>query len=258
MPRRAEVRSIPEHPRLTVTRDQGKEMLRRQIEEAEQVLASIATSSSPEDVYAPWAPIRDYAAELLRKIFTTRELEQEFAGVSFGLWEADPKRYVRNIQSEVTSRLQTLRSIDARLELFDEIPEVAKETPAGVKMTAQVRSRRSDVEKNRKDLFIVHGHGERGKIAVARFVERLGLNAIILHEQPDKGRTIIEKFLDHSDVGFAVALLTADDKGCAVDSPDLNPRARRRARGGTRKRNHASRPETRQHQGQTGRHVTGL
>ena len=62
-------------------------------------------------------------------------------------------------------------------------------------------------------IFIVHGHNEAVKESVARFLEKIGLEAIILHEQPNKGRTIIEKFEDYSDVPFAVVLLTADDRG---------------------------------------------
>jgi hypothetical protein len=60
-------------------------------------------------------------------------------------------------------------------------------------------------------VFIVHGHDEELKQSVARYVEKLGLDAVILHEKPNKGRTIIEKFDDYSNVGFAVVLLSADD-----------------------------------------------
>jgi hypothetical protein len=62
-------------------------------------------------------------------------------------------------------------------------------------------------------VFIVHGHDELMKIAVARFIERLGLESIVLHEQPNSGRTIIEKFIDYSDVGYAIVLLSGDDRG---------------------------------------------
>lgn len=34
-----------------------------------------------------------------------------------------------------------------------------------------------------------------------------------MHEQANKGKTIIEKFEDYSDVGFAVVLMTPDDQG---------------------------------------------
>jgi predicted nucleotide-binding protein len=65
------------------------------------------------------------------------------------------------------------------------------------------------------------------KESVARFLEKLGLTPVILHEQPNAGKTVIEKFEAHSDVGFAVVLLTPDDLGGSASSPDkLNHRAR--------------------------------
>ena len=79
-----------------------------------------------------------------------------------------------------------------------------------------------------KKVFVVHGRNETYREAVARLLEKLELQPIILHELANKGRTIIEKFLDHSDVSFAVVLLTADDRGgLASDPPDSYlPRAR--------------------------------
>ena len=67
-------------------------------------------------------------------------------------------------------------------------------------------------EPNNK-VFLVHGHNQEMKQSSARFIDKLSLKPIILHEQPNKGRTIIEKFTDYSNVGFAVVLLSADDLG---------------------------------------------
>ena len=77
-------------------------------------------------------------------------------------------------------------------------------------------------------VFVVHGHDNEMKQAVARIVERLGLEAVILHEQPDRGQTIIEKIERFSDVGFAVVVLSPDDMGHSkADGPDAaRPRAR--------------------------------
>lgn len=74
-------------------------------------------------------------------------------------------------------------------------------------------------------VFVVHGHDEGARESVARFLEKLGLEAIILHEQANRGRTVIEKIEGYRDVGFAVVLLTPDDQGC-VKGGQLEPRAR--------------------------------
>lgn len=79
-----------------------------------------------------------------------------------------------------------------------------------------------------REVFIVHGHDDALKLETARFVDRLGLKAVILSEQANKGRTVIEKFESHAGgAGFAIVLLTPDDHGGSVsDAPATRPRAR--------------------------------
>ena len=77
-----------------------------------------------------------------------------------------------------------------------------------------------------RKIFLVHGHDQAVTSVVARFLEKLRLQAVILHEQPNEGQTIIEKFERHADVGFAVVLLTPDDVGGSAPGSDLRPRAR--------------------------------
>lgn len=74
-------------------------------------------------------------------------------------------------------------------------------------------------------IFIVHGHDNGAKSEVARFLEKIGFEAIILHEQANQGKTIIEKIDAYGNVGFAVVLLTPDDEGC-TKGENLSPRAR--------------------------------
>ncbi|MCP1601275.1 putative nucleotide-binding protein [Aeromonas caviae] len=76
-------------------------------------------------------------------------------------------------------------------------------------------------------IFIVHGHDEQAKIETARFIEKAGLEAIILHEQPSGSRTIIEKIESFGDVGFAVILYTPCDVGAKKsETLELAERAR--------------------------------
>lgn len=78
------------------------------------------------------------------------------------------------------------------------------------------------------DVFIVHGHDEAAKHAVARFVKRLDIDPILLDEQPNRGQTIIDKFEGSAgEAGFAIVLLTPDDVGAPKDKTDEpKPRAR--------------------------------
>lgn len=70
-----------------------------------------------------------------------------------------------------------------------------------------------------KSVFIVHGHDDAAKESVARLIQGLKLKPVILHEQSNKGRTLIEKFEGHSGCAFAVVLLTPDDEGRTKPAP---------------------------------------
>lgn len=78
-----------------------------------------------------------------------------------------------------------------------------------------------------KKAFIVHGHDSAKKFETARFLDKIGFEAIILHEQANNGKTIIEKLEQYTDVGFGIVLYTPDDVGEAVvNQANLKPRAR--------------------------------
>jgi predicted nucleotide-binding protein len=95
--------------------------------------------------------------------------------------------------------------------------EIADESPAAPSVPT--------LPKNK--VFVVHGHDDGAKHAVARFLEKLVLGAILLSEKPDQGRTIIEKFEAYAtEVGFAVVLLTPDDVGHVKTASDEQERAR--------------------------------
>ena len=85
------------------------------------------------------------------------------------------------------------------------------------------------VARNKRKVFIVQGRDNEVKQEVSRFIEKLGLEAIILHEQASSGMTIIEK-IEHysSDADFALVLYTACDHGRAVNESDMPPKNRAR------------------------------
>lgn len=75
-------------------------------------------------------------------------------------------------------------------------------------------------------IFVVHGHDENVRDQVELFLRRIGLEPIILCNQPNSGLTIIEKIEANTDVGFALVLYTACDEGKLKTDEILRPRAR--------------------------------
>ena len=93
--------------------------------------------------------------------------------------------------------------------------------------SAIVPERSASTLRDSTRVFVVHGHDAEVRESVARFLERLELQPVILQEQPNRGRTLITKFRDEaSSVGFAIVLLTPDDVGKANGA--MSPRARAR------------------------------
>jgi len=122
---------------------------------------------------------------------------------------------VKDEKKTIKLKIEKLESIIERLSI---IPD---EKQGILEITPQDKSSISN------KIFIVHGHDSAIKEATARTLTKLGLEPIILHEQADGGRTIIEKFEENSsEVGFAVILLTADDDGKAKKETSYKSRAR--------------------------------
>lgn len=113
-------------------------------------------------------------------------------------------------------RLGLNRAKSLLSEFLEEIPDTSKTNQGGV----------NDSRISSQKVFIVHGHNGELKEAVARFVEKHGVDAIILSEQASQGKTFIEMIESNSDVGGAICLFTADDLGRSEDSDTDRSRAR--------------------------------
>ena len=133
---------------------------------------------------------------------------EEFKNISYS-----PMMAFAGMSDSVYQRnyLEGLDSADSMLEsMIEEIEEYwVKEDD----VQAKSRSAKDDL-KSKEKVFVVHGRDEGPKHSVARFLTELGLIPVILDEQSDQGRTIIDKFEDEArDVEYAVVILTPDDEG---------------------------------------------
>ena len=115
--------------------------------------------------------------------------------------------FLRGLQSARASLLAIVNEIQ---EFYPDTPEVS--TAGNPSPTAdRVVETNKGIESSK--VFVVHGHDEGMKASVAGFLEKLSLQPVILHKQPNGGKTIIEKFEANADVAFAVVLMSPDDEG---------------------------------------------
>lgn len=214
----------PAQANLTVEQmRKGIVRLERLIKEIEDFDATILTKRwGPEQtalettITGTLASVFGHETVEYRRYAQATGLDNGSVSMHFGGEPRDGSHEARQYVTEgKVAAVQILRS--AIKWLHDEIGDAADSAPAAVPARVAISPSQR--------IFIVHGHDEGARQTVARFIERIGFEAIILSEQASQGRTIIEKIEAHDDVGFAIVLLTPDDVGGkAADS--LRPRAR--------------------------------
>ena len=78
----------------------------------------------------------------------------------------------------------------------------------------KAREQQRSTSNKKKQLFIVHGRDKAPAFELQRLLEKeLNLESVLLQDQPNSGKTIIEKFEHHSNVDYAFVILTPDDIG---------------------------------------------
>ncbi len=207
-------------PTLQMPLEEAKNRIRDRIEEGRQLLQrQIGNEAALDDARVKRDQWSDYNADLLRRIVDTEDLVRDYYPIGGCLSTQTPpfQGQVKEFFSDVQYYINSLESILGRLELIPEAPNLPQ----------SVESQQTKDSKPSERIFVVHGHDEEAKQSVARYITQLGLKPIILHEQPNQGLTIIEKFENYANVGFAIVLLTPDDVGASKSDKD-NPRPRAR------------------------------
>lgn len=215
----------PRTPSLTSSRSEVEEKLNARINLGTIIRATdINSEEKLDELRNERSKWDSYNKEFLLRCFDTPSISDEYSNVrGRGAIHMNMtlRELVDGFRGSVKSQLVSLQSILEKLELIPEATNAISVRPETDSPADQDRLSTSEV-------FIVHGHDEVAKTSVARFIERLNLKAVILHEQPNLGQTIIEKFeANASSAGFAVVLLTPDDVGAPEGQPED---AARRAR----------------------------
>lgn len=211
---------------LQVTYDEADQSIRKHINEGEKIRYEAENAHGPK-----LNELREQFTKWYEESFQIL-IESLFKPYSEIINHFDTSAIRPNIKSKtiielIDTRIGTshhlgsgLIGIQSRLKLYPSKP------PPPETRTSQNKKTMTPVNKK---VFIVHGQDESPKNTVSSFLKELKLEPIILHEKPNSGRTIIEKFEhESSNVSFAIVLLTPDDIGgprsCSKEDYELRAR----------------------------------
>lgn len=163
----------------------------------------------PSDPYSSVRPLSSAVETALSETFKHGTIEynrfRTAAQFNWPLSLGSPVPHHTKIAHVTEDHQRSIQLLEAAIELLTERLEDAPQPPptTSTEPTSADQTRR---------VFIVHGHDAGVRDAVARFLTQLAFEPIILHERPNRGRTIISKFREEaSEVGFAIVIITPDD-----------------------------------------------
>ena len=216
----------PEITILSKSKNTFKTELTERIEKGQKIIEDRIENDADflkaKGEFSEWT---DYNMELLKQSFNVPLNEYQHSYKSAGNFAGfrtittgsrpNPGQVLSKFVSQVQAKIDNLIKLKNKVDLLKSDIEESNTEVA------------TSMELNMSQVFIVHGHDEEAKTKTARFVEKLGLEAIILHEKASSSKTIIEKIEEYSNVGFGIILYTpCDVGGKQTNKPELRSRAR--------------------------------
>lgn len=178
------------------------EMLSAQTDKLKKLIESLRSKGRIKRNYEGFYRWRDITAKL----------------ISNGISPAEGSKFLKTLMYQHHQDLYDDICIRANIarSFFEGLEEEIRSHPDEIFDLSEkedlVSSRKESPRKTfSKKIFVVHGHDHETKNELEIFLKEIGLEPIVLHRKPDEGRTIIEKFEEYSDVGFAIIILTPDD-----------------------------------------------
>lgn len=209
---------------LSVSKDEFNRILDQRIEIGEEIFnRSITTLDALQKGKSDYSNWNDYNSEYLKQAFDRafneyKKKYDEAGTIFFGFVGGRPdslSEKIKDFKDDVNYKVDNLKKLRAKSDLIK----------SAIQESSIISNNSIALDKSK--VFIVHGHDEEAKTKTARFIEKLGLTPIILHEQASSSKTVIEKIETFSNVGFGIVLYTACDIGAkAGASPEYKSRAR--------------------------------
>jgi predicted nucleotide-binding protein len=181
------------------------EQILAEIERYESRISGILSRFSGPDSQSMWIAHTDTAAYYqlvieIAEVFTDALGPNEYSTSIVALY----KHGTQNLENE-----PSLRSVEEILAVVRAAHTRLTRNPVLLE-----KKRAEEHLRQKQNVFIIHGRDEAKWRELKDLVKnRFRLNTIILSEQPDFGRTVIEKFEHYAETcSYAIALFTPDDE----------------------------------------------
>jgi predicted nucleotide-binding protein len=202
----------PPAPKKTMTTDElrnGIKRLQTRIEELEAFDPNKMTENRPAELQGLSTSIQTTLARVFgdgtpdyQRFLPACELQWS-PGFYISGMTTPLSDYIKGVAKNREYSLAQLRGVVRTLE-----EDLAEHTAGSETEPIPIRRDLS------RKVFLVHGRDDGAKSEVARFLSKIGLEEIILHERPNAGRHLLTKFQEESEgASFAVVLITPDDEG---------------------------------------------
>lgn len=180
-----------------------------------------ACANSGANIFVNWY---NSAVDIISLVYGEDSAELKYlAQLDFGSPVNVTPKDRHEFQIGMVRASSTLASWIRTLSNLEEGPNLRKAVlvkgNTNARMLPKDEETEGDVKANSRRVFIVHGHDDALRIKVESVLTKLGFEPIVLRNQPNRFRTIIEKLEDFANVGFAVVLLTPDDIGYDKNKP---------------------------------------
>lgn len=137
--------------------------------------------------------------EILKSIFKNNKVAKDYSSTGWFIeniliTNLKHSEKIAKLDNEIKHKLDKLSSIKLSLGIFKFHEDTG-------------------MRDNRKKVFFVHGTNCTTKTKVISFIEKLGLEPVILQDFIAGGKTLIEEIQTRSEINFAIVLLTPDNVG---------------------------------------------
>lgn len=199
---------------LKISHEEFKSKLIEQISNGKMIYSTdIQTEGqllTNEKEYNLW---NDYNTEYLKSVFTIAEnkYRQRYSSTGSMIGVREVLAGV-NTSDPIYRRRRFRQLIEAKIEDMESLLLKADLIPSEIENSSSMKKEPISISHRPSVVFIIHGHDEEMKKSVQVFLSRGDLQDIVLHEQPDKNLTVIEKLIQEGAAAdYVIGLLSPDD-----------------------------------------------